>query len=52
MEECYRIEWGILVAEAVVQLQGTCPLLCDETLIEVNKYIKELERKENEISAP
>lgn len=50
LEECYRTEWGILVAEAQAQLLGTCPLLCDETILMVNEYINKLEKELNEIS--
>jgi len=38
-------EWLRMVDGAKAQLAGTCPLLEDETIIEMNKYICYLEKE-------
>lgn len=42
MLDVYWKEWEFLVKEAEEQLEGDCPLLRDETIIEVNKILTEL----------
>jgi hypothetical protein len=39
--EVYWEEWLLLVEEAKKSLKGTCPLLCDETILFINNYLKE-----------
>lgn len=45
MTEAHWREWARLVEESKSELQGNCPLLCDETIIKVNEYLLELKKQ-------
>lgn len=38
--DTYWEEWDRLVNEAKENLLGTCPLLCDETILWINDHMK------------
>lgn len=43
LELDYLLEWQRMVVRAKQQLNGTCPLIEDETVVLINDYIKWLE---------
>ena len=41
----HQIEWSVLCAEATIGLQGTCPLLGDETILKINEYLQYIQHE-------
>ena len=49
MEDFHWDEWERMVMDAHIDLEGTCPLLCDETIIMLDDLLKAHKLKPNEL---
>ena len=42
MEKEHWEEWNRMVLDANIDLESRCPLLCDETIILLDKFLRDL----------